>query len=161
MSICPSCIPNHILPLRVFFFPLQSLFQDTLYIHSGKSVSGNVPGHKDVFIYPNKALQHFLPAFGLCWLSASQAIPGEALEVGMLQEPFPAGSLPAANLLWRLTASDHRHRLLGASWPEHLGIFPGTFNLEVQTYLSFLKLGAYRNLITSDVSAQAEWSRIV
>lgn len=160
MSICPSCIPNHILPLCVFFFPLQSLFQDTLYIHSGKSVSGNVPGHKDVFIYPNKALQHFLPAFGLCWLSVSQAIPGEALEVGMLQEPFPAGSLPAANLLWRLTASDHRHRLLGASWPEHLGIFPGTFNLEVQTSLSFLKLGAYRNLITSDVSAQAEWSRI-
>lgn len=86
----------------------------------------------------------------------SHAIPGEALEVDMLQEPFPAGSLPAVNLLWRLTASDHRHRLLGASWPKHLGIFPGTFNLKVQTYLSFLKLGAYRNLVTSDVSAQAE-----
>lgn len=143
-----------------FFFSLQSILQDTVYIHSSKSVSGKVPGHKDVFIYANKALQHFLPAFGLCWLSVSQAIPGKALEVGMLQEPFPAGSLPAANLLWRLTASDHRHRLLGASWPEHPGIVLATFNLELQTFLSFLKLGAYRNLITSDVSAQAEWSSV-
>lgn len=54
------------------FFPLQSLLWDTLSIHSSKSVSGNFPGHKDVFICHNKALQHFLPAFGLCWLSVSQ-----------------------------------------------------------------------------------------
>jgi len=86
----------------------------------------------------------------------SQAIPGEALEVSVLQEPFPVGSPPAANLLWRLTASDHWYRLLGASWPKCLGIFPGTFNLKGQTYLSFLNLDAYRNLVTSDVSAQAE-----
>lgn len=102
-----------------------------------------------------KCYNVFLPAPWPALTISIPEIPREALEVSVLQELLPAGSLPAANLLWRLTASDHWHRLHGASWPQYLGIFPGTFNLKVQPSLYFLKLGAYRNLVTSDVSAQA------